>query len=57
VIDSLYKEIDELRQSDKDPIDFAIEAIRLNIVVACFKHEVILYEAMNKLKEYKARGL
>jgi len=56
VIDLCRREVEDLRNSDKDPIDFAIEAMRLNIVVACFKDETILHEAMIRLQEYKAKN-
>jgi len=57
MIETLRLEIKELRASDKSPIDFAIEAIRLNISVACFKDETILHEAMLRLQSMKKRSL
>jgi translation elongation factor EF-1beta len=51
MIDILKQETQALRESDKDPIAFAIEAIRINISVWAYKDETILYEAMKKLEE------
>ena len=56
MIDLCRRGIQELRDSDKDAIDFAIEAMRLNIVVACFKDETILHEAMIRLENYKEKS-
>ena len=57
MINTIRQEIKELRDSNKDPIDFAIEAIRLNITVACFKDETLLHEAMLHLQSMKKRSL
>lgn len=53
MIQKLKEEAKQLMQSDRDPIDFAIEAIRLNLVAACYKDEKILLEAMTRLKKIK----
>lgn len=46
---NLEKESKELQASDKDPVSFAIEAIRINLCMWTYKNEVILYEAMQRL--------
>lgn len=49
-LDVIRSETDALRRSDLDPIRFAIEAIRLNIVAACYKDEQLLLDAMRRLQ-------
>ena len=51
--ETLQDEIKELRKSAKDPISFAIEAIRINLACYAFKDETILLEAMQLLEEIK----
>jgi len=53
MFDSIKKTIEALRESDLGPIEFAIEAIRLNLVMAAYKDETILYEALEKLREFR----
>jgi len=55
MIKILEKEVAELRASNKDPISFAIEAIRINLCCYSYKDETILYEAMKKLEELKEK--
>lgn len=54
---TIKQEIQELRQSNKDDIEFAIEAIRLNLVAWAYKDETLLYEAMRRLLQYQKRML
>ena len=49
----LQDEIKALRESGKDPIPFAIEAIRINLACYAFKDETILLEAMRLLEGIK----
>ena len=46
----LSEEVAQLRASNRDPVEFAIEAMRINLAMASFMHEAILYEAMEKLR-------
>ena len=49
----IQQETKDLRNSDRDAIPFAIEAIRINLACAAFKDETILLEAMQKLEKLK----
>jgi len=53
MLEIVNREAQELLASNKDPLDFAIEAIRLNLIVAAYKNEEILFEALKKLKGLK----
>lgn len=49
----IQQEIEDLRNSDRDDISFAIEAIRINLAAWSFKDETILLEAMQRLEKLK----
>lgn len=51
----LQQEIKDLKNSNRDPISFAVEAIRLNLSCAGFKDEVILFDAMKRLESLQAK--
>lgn len=53
-VDSTLKaDAEALMKQDLLPIEFAIEAIRLNLVYYAFKHEPLLLMAMKKLESLK----
>ena len=52
MFETLEREAEELLQSDLDPVAFAIEAIRINLAAACYKHETILLRALEKLQKH-----
>jgi len=57
MFNTIKQEIQGLRQSNKDDIEFAIEAIRLNLSAWAYKDETLLYEAMQRLLLYQKRML
>lgn len=50
-IEKCDKQSEELMASDKDAIEFALEAIRINLGMYHYKNEVILMEAFKRLRK------